>query len=152
MEPAYRQFDFWIGDWDVTNPTGKPAGTNVIKPILGACVLHESWVATGGGFTGQSHNTYDATRKVWHQTWVDMSGALLLLEGRWENGAMKLDDRNVPGKQDPNALNEIAWTPNTDGSVRQLWRTSADGGKTWAVAFDGKYVKSSRPQPPAALQ
>ncbi|MEO8385623.1 MAG: hypothetical protein ABI583_10295, partial [Betaproteobacteria bacterium] len=48
--PAYRQFDFWIGDWDVTNPAGKLVGTNLIKPILGGCVLHENWFATGGGF------------------------------------------------------------------------------------------------------
>ena len=35
-----RQFDFWIGDWDVTTPNGKAAGTNRINPILGGCVLH----------------------------------------------------------------------------------------------------------------
>ena len=35
----YRQFDFWIGDWDVTVLNGKAAGTNLIKPILGGCVL-----------------------------------------------------------------------------------------------------------------
>jgi hypothetical protein len=145
--PEYRQFDFWIGDWDVTNPAGKPAGTNLIKPILDGCVLHESWVAAGGGFTGQSHNTFDPTRGVWHQTWVDMSGTLLLLEGRFDNGVMTLSDKDTPGKKDAKAINEIAWTPNADGSVRQLWRTSNDGGKTWAVAFDGKYVKSVRPQP-----
>ncbi|MEQ1516386.1 MAG: hypothetical protein ABL931_07860, partial [Usitatibacteraceae bacterium] len=38
-----RQFDFWIGDWDVTTPDGKLAGTNLIKPILAGCVLHENW-------------------------------------------------------------------------------------------------------------
>jgi hypothetical protein len=25
--------------------------------------------------------------------------------------------------------------------VHQLWKTSTDGGKTWAVAFDGIYVR-----------
>ena len=144
---AHRQFDFWIGDWDVTNPAGKPAGTNVIKPILNGCVLHENWVATGGGFVGQSHKTYDATRNVWHQTWVDAGGNLLVLEGGLDNGTMRLSDKDVPGKKNTAAWNEIAWTPNADGSVRQLWRTTTDGGKNWAVAFDGRYVKSSRPQP-----
>lgn len=142
---AHRQFDFWIGDWDVTDPAGKPVGTNLIKPILGGCVLHEGWVATGGTFTGQSYNTFDASRDVWHQTWVDMSGTLLLLEGRIDNGMMVLSDKNVAGKKDPNAWNEISWTPHADGSVKQVWRTSADGGKTWKIAFDGRYVKSSRP-------
>jgi hypothetical protein len=26
----HHQFDFWIGDWDVTTPDGKPAGRNRI--------------------------------------------------------------------------------------------------------------------------
>ncbi|MEP7154574.1 MAG: hypothetical protein ABI905_02285 [Betaproteobacteria bacterium] len=141
-----RQFDFWIGDWDVTNPAGKMVGTNEIKPILNGCVLHESWKGQGN-FTGQSFNIYDARRKVWHQTWVDGAGNALMMDGKFENGSMTLSDRDMPGKPDRNAINEIIWTPNVDGSVRQHWRTSADGGATWKTSFDGKYVKSSRPQP-----
>ena len=45
------------------------------------------------------------------------------------------------------AMNEITWTRGADGTVRQLWRVTKDGGKTWTTAFDGKYVRSSRPQP-----
>ena len=26
--PEYRQFDFWVGEWDVQNPQGQTAGTN----------------------------------------------------------------------------------------------------------------------------
>lgn len=33
-EPEHHQFDFWIGEWDVTLPNGKAAGTNRIEPIL----------------------------------------------------------------------------------------------------------------------
>ncbi len=135
-----------MGDWDVTTPDGKPAGTNLIKPILNGCVLHESWKGRGN-FVGESFNVYDARRKVWHQTWVDGTGNTLMMDGKFENGSMTLSDRDVPGKADRNAINEITWTPNADGSVRQHWRTSADGGKTWKSSFDGKYVKSSRPQP-----
>lgn len=142
----HRQFDFWIGDWDVTTPDGKAAGTNLIKPILGGCALHENWSGRGG-FVGQSFNGYDAKRKVWHQTWVDGQGGWLVLEGRFENGSMILSDKDVIGKADPNATNEIAWTALAEGAVRQLWRTSADGGKTWIVAFDGKYRRSARDQP-----
>ena len=28
--PQHRQFDFWLGDWDVTKPDGKAAGHNRI--------------------------------------------------------------------------------------------------------------------------
>ena len=141
-----RQFDFWIGDWDVFNPAGQAAGANLIKSILNGCVLHESWKGKGN-FVGASFNVYDARRKVWHQTWVDASGSALLLDGKFDNGSMTLSDREMPGKPNALVINEIAWTPNPDGSVRQHWRTSNDGGKTWTTAFDGKYVRSNRPQP-----
>ena len=37
----------------------------------------------------------------------------------------------------------LSYTPGSDGSVRQVWDTSTDDGKTWKNAFDGKYVKKS---------
>ena len=138
--PESRQFDFWIGDWDVFQPDGKQAGTNRITPVYG-CVLHESWKGRGG-YEGQSFNRYDAARGVWHQTWVDSSGGLLVIEGAFTDGAMRLSDAVQPGKKDPLQVNEITWSQNADGSVRQLWRVSADGGKTWKTSFDGKYVKA----------
>lgn len=142
----HRQFDFWIGDWDVFNPAGKNVGTNLIKPIMGGCVLHEHWKG-GGNFAGESFNLFEASRKVWHQTWVDMGGNALIMDGKFENGSMTLSDRHLPGKANPNAINEFTWTPNADGSVRQHWRVSTDGGATWTTSFDGKYVRSARPQP-----
>lgn len=144
--PEASQFDFWIGDWNVFLPNGKQAGTNRIERLYG-CVLHESWNGSNGKVLGQSLNRWDPDRGVWHQTWVDNQGGLLLLEGRFADGAMTLDDAKVPGRKDPNAVNRVQWTPNADGSVRQLWSGSSDGGRTWKVVFDGKYVRSDRPQP-----
>ena len=142
--PESRQFDFWIGDWDVYVPSGKLAGTNHIARLYG-CMLHESWKS--GSSEGQSFNGFDTSRGVWHQTWIDAQGLVLVIEGGMRDGSMSLSDRNLPGKKDPRQLNEITWTPNADGSVRQHWRVSEDGGKTWTTSFDGKYVRSSRPQP-----
>ena len=130
--PEYRQFDFWIGDWRVTTPDGKHAGDNRIEKVLDGCALHESWQGASGG-RGFSYNAWDGDRKVWHQTWVDKQGTILLLEGGLKDGAMVLS-----GTQGA-TLNRITWTPNKDGSVRQHWETSADRGKTWQTAFDGLY-------------
>jgi hypothetical protein len=38
-------------------------------------------------------------------------------------------------------LERITWTPQADGSVRQHWQQSADGGKTWSDAFVGIYTR-----------
>ena len=36
-------------------------------------------------------------------------------------------------------LNRVTWYDNEDGTVRQHWEQSEDGGKTWKNAFDGLY-------------
>ncbi|HLX23363.1 MAG TPA: hypothetical protein VKR38_08480 [Usitatibacter sp.] len=141
--PEAHRFDFWVGDWDVYED-GKLAGTNRIERMYG-CVVHESWKSPE--LSGQSLNVFDAKRGLWHQTWVDSNAGLLVIEGAWKNGALTMSDASLPAKKDPGRVNEITWTPNPDGSVRQHWRASTDGGKTWTTVFDGKYVRSARPQP-----
>ena len=59
---------------------GKLAGRNRIEREYGGCVLHERY-DTGRGYTGESLNAFDQLRGTWHQTWVDSSGLLLLIEG-----------------------------------------------------------------------
>jgi hypothetical protein len=42
-----RQFDFWIGEWNVVSTNGGAvAGNSKIELILGSCVIQENW--TGG--------------------------------------------------------------------------------------------------------
>ena len=141
-DPAYRQFDFWVGKWQVSRPDGKVAGTNHIEKEYGGCVLHERYV-TPGRYTGESLNSYDPARKVWHQTWVDNSGMLLLLEGQFNGKSMVLEGKTLDnaGKE---TRHRITWTPNADGSVRQLWE-STDAKGAWTVAFDGLYKRISNP-------
>jgi hypothetical protein len=137
--PEHRQFDFWIGDWEVTTPSGAPAGRNRIEPILGGCALRESWTGAKGS-SGNSYNAYDRQNGRWHQTWVDDGGLVLLLDGVFADGKMILsgESRDSSGAR---VLNRITWQETAPGAVRQLWETSRDGGRTWSVAFDGRYRK-----------
>lgn len=134
----FHQFDFWIGDWRVSKPDGTLAGMNRVTREYGGCVIHEHYV-TGKGYSGESLNMYDAVRRTWHQTWVDDSGLLLTLDGRWDGKSMVLEGR-APDADGALARQRITWTPNADGSVRQLWETADDKG-AWTVVFDGKYTK-----------
>src|SRR4030095_7108901 len=86
--PEHRQFDFWLGEWEVRE-AGKVAGINRITPIVGGCARREKWTGASGT-TGTSLNMYDAVRKRWHQTWVDDKGNVLLLDGEWKGGRMGL--------------------------------------------------------------
>jgi hypothetical protein len=134
----HRQFDFWLGEWNVRTPDGKLAGVNSIKREYDGCVLHERY-STARGYSGESLNMYDAGRKVWHQTWVDTSGALLLLEGSLRAGSMVLEGQS----SDTNGQvtkHRITWTPNPSGTVRQHWQ-STDAKGNWITAFDGTYSR-----------
>jgi hypothetical protein len=135
--PEHRQFDFWVGEWDVTTPNGKTAGANRITPILGGCALREEW-AGAGGVNGTSLNMWDAAAKRWRQTWVDGRGNVLLLTGGRSGAKMVLEGES-PGGKGGVLKNRISWSPLAAGHVRQLWETSRDGGKTWETAFDGDY-------------
>lgn len=140
----YRAFDFWIGTWDVIGANGSVAGRNVITAGNNGCTIHESY-STPRGYTGQSINAFDASRNRWHQTWSDNSGLLLLLDGESPRpGVMVLQGARRDG-QGREILDRITWTANADGSVRQHWENSSDGGATWTTSFDGRYVRVGQP-------
>ena len=137
-----RQFDFWVGRWEVFTPDGKKAGDNVIEPIDGGCALIERWQGRGG-LSGTILNSWDAAAKLWRQHWVDNQGGVLRLAGRFEGGRMVLAASDPhPDKPGATQRQRISWTPLPDGAVRQLWEQSDDEGATWTVAFDGRYVRA----------
>jgi hypothetical protein len=136
--PEHRQFDFWLGSWNVHTPNGKLAGVNRIEREYDGCVLHERY-STERGYQGESLNSYDPGRKVWHQTWVDNQGTLLLLEGGMRSGSMVLEGQSTAADGQL-TRHRISWTPNADGSVRQHWE-STDAKGQWSTAFDGRYTR-----------
>jgi len=134
LPPESHQFDFWLGAWDVTTPDGKPAGTSLIQSIANGAGLLENWEGAGGS-PGKSLNTYNQAKKQWQQFWV--GGGVLELAGGLVDGSMVLTGEHDAGGK--HLIEKITWTPNPDGSVRQHWEQSTDGGKTWTDAFDGLY-------------
>jgi hypothetical protein len=76
---------------------------------------------------------------VWHQTWVDNQGTLLLLEGGMRSGSMVLEGQSTAADGQL-TRHRISWTPNADGSVRQHWE-STDAKGQWSTAFDGRYTR-----------
>ena len=132
-----RQFDFWVGEWDVTTPDGKAVGASKVELIAGGAGLLENWTGypVPTGATGKSLNAYNASRKQWQQFWV--GGGVLELSGGLVGSDMVMSgEHDVRGRH---LMERITWTPNADGTVRQFWQQSTDDGKTWQTAFDGRY-------------
>jgi tetratricopeptide (TPR) repeat protein len=132
-----RQFDFWVGEWDVQTPQGQHAGSSTVQNILGGCVILENW--TGLGSQGKSFNAYNQALKKWQQYWVDDTGITTLYTGEVVGNQMRyLADA---GSQTGQQARRMTFTKLDDGRVRQLGETSSDGGKTWTVAYDLFYVR-----------
>jgi hypothetical protein len=85
----FREFDFWVGEWDVRDAEGKTAGVNRIASEENGCVLVERWNSAAGGH-GQSYNYYDPAAGKWKQLWVGL-GILLHMEGGLIDGSMRLE-------------------------------------------------------------
>lgn len=140
--PMHRQFDFWIGEWTVTDSARTTVmGRNSVTLEDSGCTIHEHWVAGGSvPNTGQSLNAYDLATRQWGQDWVGSGGDVLHLRGGLREGTMVLEG-DVPGPAGAATRNRVSWIPKPDGRVRQIWESSADGGRTWSVSFDGWYAR-----------
>ena len=143
--PIHRQFDFWIGEWDVvpngqTPPPGQRPSVNVITSAHAGCVIVENWTANTGG-TGMSVNIYDRSRGQWHQTWVDSVGGVHEYWGNLEGDRMVFHG-TTPVPPNPNLRMRVRLTFFNQGPdrVRQLSeRLNADG--TWTTNYDLIYTR-----------
>ena len=139
----YRQFDFWVGKWDVFNTKdNKPAGSSVIESLYAGCALRENW--SEPGFSGGSLNAYNAADKNWHQTWTDAAGAWREFVGGMEGEKMVLIWRHASVRNPSKTVQvRMTFTPNPDGSVRQYSDQSIDGVQ-WVERYDYTY-RHARP-------
>jgi hypothetical protein len=148
-DPHYRDFDFWIGEWDVRppgSPANAPAAENIITQEFEGCVLQEHWKPGGAGTTGgggSSFNIYDATRKMWFQTWVDSIGGLHEYHGNLdEHGNMAFIGESPGGPGKPARVpTRLTFFRLGADQVRQFSEVSADGGKTWTTNYDLIYTR-----------
>ena len=155
--PEHRQFDFWIGEWDVVpNPETRPAtapppqpgrqpASNVIERAHKGCVVIENWDDKQGG-TGQSFNIYDRVRKQWHQTWVDSNGGLHEYWGGLEGGNMVFTG-NVPlppaSRFQGRRTIRLTFMPMSPDKVRQFSESlNVDG--TWSPNYDLIYTRRAK--------
>jgi hypothetical protein len=143
--PQYRQFDFWLGEWDVFDASEplKPVARVTVEPILNGCGVLESY-ADREGNEGRSFSIYDASRRLWHQTWITNHGALLVIEGTFKSGRMQLTGTDLAAYGAPARRVRGTWEPDAHG-VREVGLRSLDGGRTWHPWFDLLFRRRAAP-------
>ncbi|HSM37178.1 MAG TPA: hypothetical protein VK837_12320 [Longimicrobiales bacterium] len=151
QDAEHRQFDFWVGDWNVFNTSDVPSGTNFVTLELDGCLVQEHWTANFNGSQGQSLNTYDAETGLWYQSWVSQSpfGALRTDGGLVGDEMILTDDDRIGFLSDGSTTpleDEWIWTPEGPDQVRQtgILRAPEIGFES---SFVGIYKRSDDVQP-----
>ena len=133
---GYREFDFWVGEWDVFANNQK-VGTSNVKILQNGCIVEENWATPVQ--TAQSFNFYNPVTKKWHQSYMDSAGGNWMMDGEYKDGALRYEGFIYsPQGQTPVRMTFYNLGPD---KVRQTAETSADGGKTWTQGWDGLYVR-----------
>jgi hypothetical protein len=144
--PEQKQFDFWIGEWDLTWPGQKAGevarGTNSIKRILDGCVVQETFSGEQQHLRGTSVSTFDARAGKWKQTWVDNEGGYLDFMGELKDRQLILL-REAIGKGGAKTLQRMVWKNISANEFDWSWEASTDGGKTWQVQWPIHYKRKS---------
>jgi hypothetical protein len=147
----HRQFDFWVGDWDVSirarpSPTsdawGDGKGTQHVESLLGGCVIAENFSADGpgGAWAGKSYSMWQPQLGKWRQTWVDDGGSFLAFTGGVESGVMTLygEPRTV---KDVRVQMRMVFKDVTPDSLHWEWQRSTDEWKTSIVMMAIDYKR-----------
>lgn len=141
VDPKMREFDFWIGEWDVyQNATNTLVGHSVVQKVSGECALLENWDAVSGTSTGKSLNYYDVGTDTWEQDWIgSMGGSQRYVNGIYKDSAMRFSYENITnGKK---TSGNFVFYNLGPGKVRQYQDSSDDGGKTFSVSYDFIYIR-----------
>ncbi len=135
----YNQFDFWAGEWIVTDTTGTTQlGQNKIVKIQGNCGLQENWQSSGG-LTGTSYNYYNPADSSWNQVWIDNQGANLVLKGQANANQMILKSAPIKGQKVEWYYHQVTWTKNANGTVTQQWQVFDGDDNSLGTIFKGIY-------------
>jgi len=139
--PANRQFDFWVGDWQVVSSTDfTPVGRSHVERTLGDCVIWENWTSLGeSGYAGKSYNSYNPELQRWEQFWVDNQGGMIHFYGVLNDAVMDFYTDLIPQGDGKTLKRHLRFYRLGPDRVRQLSEGSADQGGTWTVEYDFTY-------------
>jgi len=141
--PGFRDFDFWVGEWDVySNDTERRLlGTNSITRHHGDCLIKEDWTGVSGS-AGFSINYFNNVTSEWRQVWVSRGYSIDYSGGLDDNGAMVLEGAIYDYAKKTETGFRGTWTPQPDGDVVQRFEIHDAETDAWNLWFEGLYVRT----------
>lgn len=134
----YKQFNFWVGKWDVKNPAGQHAGDSEIDLMNNGCTIVENWYGARN-FQGKSFNYFDPKDNKWHQFWINQNAQTIFFEGNLEDGNMVYYSYDHVKDMKDAFLRRLTFFNLGPDKVRQLGEKTTDEGKTWQTEYDLTY-------------
>jgi len=133
------QFDFWVGDWDLTWPDSG-VGTNHVTKALDGCIIVEHFDGTPSiSMKGMSVSVYDKINEQWRQTWVDNNGAYLDFTGGMVDDTMILSRNAV--REGKEIQQRMVFYNITQNEFDWDWMLSTDDGETWQSKWQIHYKR-----------
>ena len=130
------EFDFWLGEWELTWGEND-RGINRIELIMNGAVIQENFESEE--YKGMSVSVFSKEDNHWHQTWVDSSGSYLDFVGGVEDGKMILMRNGIvegkPVKQ------RMVWYDIAENNFQWNWERSDDEGATWRAIWKINYQR-----------
>jgi hypothetical protein len=153
-----RQFDFWIGEWDVNlrviqkDNTWKDQHRSVarIYPILDGKAILELWSEKENGINGYSLRYFNPQKDKW-DLWLNWAGKNRSgtngLEGKFRHGRgeffieRKIDEKTTQ-------ISRYTFSDASANSLRWDDGYSRDGGKTWSANWIMEFSRRAQTAPP----
>lgn len=158
----YRQFDFWIGTWEVNLRRIQEDHTWVdwkkaiahIHPILDGKAILELWEDQYDGspqevIIGYSLRYYNSATGKWH-LWLNWPGSnrsgSSSLEGQFQHCRGEFFSER-PIDDSTNLISRYTFSDITDHSLRWDDAFSRDGGKTWSHNWIMEFTRNQEQAP-----
>ncbi|MGM0670183.1 MAG: hypothetical protein ACQET1_10735 [Gemmatimonadota bacterium] len=150
----YRDFDFWIGEWDVLNrnrPDGESRwydtgmATDRVYPIAAGCGIVEHWrgSAFGEDMEGFSVRAFNPNTGQWELVLLWPTDGLPrfgVLRGGFRHNRGEFFSRNVSTEGDT-TYTRFTFSDITPETVRWQDGTSSDDGRTWSSSWIMEFTR-----------
>jgi hypothetical protein len=161
QQPGHREFDFWLGTWEIRQELLLPDGSwldlparSTVTRVAGSCALMEEWrgqvrffwegMDAPSPLEGFSVRAYDAEAGLWRIWWLDSRrpdfGAPF--EGRFVRGEGAFVREGTTADGNP-LLTRIRFHDVTADSVHWELAISRDAGSSWSPLWRMRFRRAA---------